>query len=92
MRLLLDTHTLLWFPAGDPKLSATANAAIEDPANERWLSPISLLEIALQRFSPDSRCGNASCRRRARGLRPLPTISDLGLLMPPSCSCAEPAS
>ena len=49
MRLLLDTHTLLWFQADDPQLSPHAKAAIEDPANERWLSPISLLEIALQK-------------------------------------------
>jgi PIN domain nuclease of toxin-antitoxin system len=48
MRLLLDAHTLLWFLADDPQLSAPAKAAIEDPANERWLSPISLLEIALK--------------------------------------------
>lgn len=48
MKLLLDTHALLWFLANDPKLSATAKTAIEDPANERWLSPISLLEIALK--------------------------------------------
>lgn len=48
MTLLLDAHTLLWFLADDPKLSATAKAAIEDPVNERWLSPISLLEIALK--------------------------------------------
>jgi PIN domain nuclease of toxin-antitoxin system len=48
MRLLLDTHTLLWFQADDPQLSPLAKAAIEDPANERWLSPISLLEISLK--------------------------------------------
>ena len=48
MKLLLDTHALLWFLADDPRLSATAKTAIEDPANERWLSPISLLEIALK--------------------------------------------
>jgi PIN domain nuclease of toxin-antitoxin system len=48
MRLLLDTHTLLWFQADDPKLSPNAKSAIEDPANERWLSPVSLLEIALK--------------------------------------------
>src|SRR5947209_2513658 len=48
MRLLLDTHTLLWCLANNPRLSATAKATIEDPANERWLSPISLLEIALK--------------------------------------------
>jgi PIN domain nuclease of toxin-antitoxin system len=39
MKLLLDTHPLLWFLADDPKLSATAKATIMDPANERMLSP-----------------------------------------------------
>jgi PIN domain nuclease of toxin-antitoxin system len=48
MILLLDTHALLWFLADNPKLSPSAKAAIEDPANERWPSPISLLEIALK--------------------------------------------
>jgi PIN domain nuclease of toxin-antitoxin system len=48
MTLLLDTHTLLWFLAGSPNLSAAALAAINDPANQRWLSPISLLEIAIK--------------------------------------------
>ena len=48
MRLLLDTHTLLWFLANDARLSRTAKTAIEDTANERWLSPISLLEIAIK--------------------------------------------
>ncbi len=48
MRLLLDTHVLLWFIANDPKLSATARLAILDPTNTRWLSPISLLEIAIK--------------------------------------------
>lgn len=48
MRLLLDTHTLLWFLADDSRLSVKAKAAIEDTTNERWLSPISLLEIALK--------------------------------------------
>jgi PIN domain nuclease of toxin-antitoxin system len=48
MRLLLDTHTLLWFFDDNPKLSTAAKAALLDPANERWLSPISLLEIAIK--------------------------------------------
>ena len=48
MRLLLDTHVLLWFLANDPKLSADARLAILDPGNTRWLSPISLLEIAIK--------------------------------------------
>lgn len=48
MRLLLDTHTLLLFLANDARLSRTAKTAIEDTANERWLSPITLLEIAIK--------------------------------------------
>ncbi len=48
MRLLLDTHAMLWFLANDPRLSAAAESAILNPANERWLSPISLLEIAIK--------------------------------------------
>jgi PIN domain nuclease of toxin-antitoxin system len=48
VRLLLDTHTLLWFLANDVRLSGTAKTVIEDAANERWLSPISLLEIAIK--------------------------------------------
>lgn len=47
-RLLLDTCTLLWFLMNDPRLTAPAKVAIEDPINERRLSPISLLEIALK--------------------------------------------
>jgi PIN domain nuclease of toxin-antitoxin system len=48
MKLILDTHALLWFLTADPKLSTAAKNAIEDPANMRFLSPISLLEIALK--------------------------------------------
>ena len=48
MRLLLDTHGLLWFLANDAHLSRTAKTAIEDLTNERWLSPISPLEIAIK--------------------------------------------
>ncbi|HEV3259126.1 MAG TPA: type II toxin-antitoxin system VapC family toxin [Gemmataceae bacterium] len=48
MKLLLDTHALLWFLAGSGQLSGAALTAINDPANERWLSPISLLEIAIK--------------------------------------------
>ncbi len=48
MKLLLDSHALLWFLADDPRLSAVAKKTIEDPANERWLSGISLLEIAIK--------------------------------------------
>lgn len=48
MNLLLDTHTFLWFIAGDTSLSGTARSAIEDENNNRYLSAASLWEIAIK--------------------------------------------
>jgi PIN domain nuclease of toxin-antitoxin system len=48
MRLLLDTHTFLWFILGDPKTSAPAKALIEDENNEKLLSVASPWEIAIK--------------------------------------------
>ena len=46
MRLLLDTHALIWWLAGDPSLSADAKAAMIDPENEVFVSAASAWEIA----------------------------------------------
>ena len=48
MRLLLDTHALLWFLRDDPMLSAPAKAATEDPANQKLVSIASCWEIAIK--------------------------------------------
>ena len=48
MRLLLDTHTFLWFVAGDPQLSETCRTLIEDLDNERLLSLASVWEMAIK--------------------------------------------
>lgn len=48
MRLLLDTHTFLWFLADDPQLSPAARRLIEDGTNEILLSMASLWEIAIK--------------------------------------------
>lgn len=49
MKLLLDTHLLLW-SAGEPgRLTLAARRLIEDPANEPWFSAVSLWEIAIKR-------------------------------------------
>ena len=48
MKLLLDTHALLWFLADDPRLSASARTTMEDPANPRLLFPVSLQESAIK--------------------------------------------
>ena len=44
MRLLLDTHAVLWWFLGDPALSMTAREAIEDAA-EVWVSAVSAMEV-----------------------------------------------
>jgi PIN domain nuclease of toxin-antitoxin system len=48
MRLLLDTHTLLWLALGDPRLSARALELIHDPASVKLVSPASYWEIAIK--------------------------------------------
>lgn len=48
MRLLLDTHTFLWFAAGDPSLSASARRRIEDVRNDKFLSLASVWEMAIK--------------------------------------------
>jgi PIN domain nuclease of toxin-antitoxin system len=46
MRLLLDTHALLWWFTDDGRLSATAREAIADEKNEVFVSAVSAWEIA----------------------------------------------
>ena len=48
MRLLLDTHTLLWLLSGAPELSIGAREVIFDARNEKWLSIVSLWEITIK--------------------------------------------
>ena len=46
MRLLLDTHTLLWWWTDSPELSTRVRELIEDEANEVLVSAASAGEIA----------------------------------------------
>lgn len=48
MRLLLDTHTLLWFAGGDTALSLETRAAIANPQNDVLVSVVSLWEAAIK--------------------------------------------
>lgn len=48
MRLLLDTHILLWMLAGSDRLGARATALITDPANSVIASTISIWEVAVK--------------------------------------------
>lgn len=48
MRLLLDTHTLIWALSEPGRLSPAARALIEDSANEVFTSAASAWEIAIK--------------------------------------------
>lgn len=48
MRLLLDTHVLLWFLAGDERLTLPARRAVMDPAHDVACSMASLWEIGIK--------------------------------------------
>ncbi len=48
MRLLLDTHLLLWAAGPVERLSARARHLIDDPDNELFFSAASLWEIAIK--------------------------------------------
>ena len=48
MRLLLDTHAFLWYVLDDEKLGGAARGAINDSANDVFVSPASYWEIAIK--------------------------------------------
>ena len=48
MRLLLDTHILLWALAGDRRLNVRTRDWIEDSANDVLFSAASIWEIAIK--------------------------------------------
>ena len=49
MKLLLDTHLLLWAASEPKRISKSARVLIEDPENEVTFSAASLWEITIKR-------------------------------------------
>ena len=47
MKLLLDTHVILWSTAEPEKLPSKIAEELERESNELWFSPISVWEILL---------------------------------------------
>jgi PIN domain nuclease of toxin-antitoxin system len=52
VKLLLDTHALIWFVTDNSSMGAKAREAIIDPANEIFVSIVSFWEMAIK-----LRCG-----------------------------------
>ena len=86
--LLLDTHVLLWANESPERLSSDAVTALENPANDLLVSPVSVAEIEIKRqlgkLSMNHSCAElvehlASgwldlTAAHAAGLRVLPTL------------------
>ena len=49
MKLLLDTHTLLWWLDDNPKLTAEAREAISKAENEVYVSAVTAWEIVIKK-------------------------------------------
>jgi PIN domain nuclease of toxin-antitoxin system len=49
VKLLLDTHAVVWYLAADPRLSADARNAMRAPSNQTLLSAVVVWEIAIKR-------------------------------------------
>ena len=74
MRLLLDTHILLWWLNDDPLLPSTARTYIADPENEVFVSSLSVWEIAVksQLGKLDAEAGVISAAIAQSRFMPLP--------------------
>ena len=49
MKLLLDSHILIWWPVGSPRLGARAKALIADPDNQLFMSAANWWELGIKR-------------------------------------------
>ena len=48
MRLLLDTHIVVWWGDASPRLAPSIHAAVTDPANEIFVSTVFWWELAIK--------------------------------------------
>ncbi|ENZ81904.1 MULTISPECIES: type II toxin-antitoxin system VapC family toxin [Caulobacter] len=77
MRLLLDTHALLWFLEGSDKLRRAARQVIEDEANTVFVSAVSAMEVTTKvrlgkLASAEALALNFEVEILVRGFLPLP--------------------
>lgn len=71
--LILDTHVLVWWQSGNPKLANAVRDVIADPDNRVFVSAASAWEIAVKTAkgrAPDG-IGSAVHAIRANGFEPL---------------------
>lgn len=73
MRLLLDSHVVLWWAADDPQLSTEVRDEINAPANLVFLSAATVWELAIKHAAGRLEIpADLVSRALENGLRPLP--------------------
>ena len=76
MKLLLDTHAFIWWDSDPARLSATALAALRDPANDVWFSVASIWEMVVKaglgKLTLRLPLADIVRQQQANGLRVLP--------------------
>jgi PIN domain nuclease of toxin-antitoxin system len=87
VRLLLDTHTFLWWCGDDPRLGDVERQAIRDGANEAYLSAASVWEMAIKQALGRLQVPEPVSAAAARlGFEPLPIAfahAEATALLPP---------
>ncbi len=85
MRILLDTHLLLWALAEPDKLPAAVRARIEDPESEILFSAASIWEIAIKgslgRLPPAARPDLVVKAAESSGFTELPVRAEAAALV-----------
>lgn len=78
MKLLLDSHILLWWSAGDPRLSARAEKLLTAADNELFVSSASWWELAIKHVLGRLRLDMALERRtlEQKGVQFIPVTLD----------------
>jgi len=83
VKLLADSHILLWAAASPGKLSASAHALLSDPENELYFSAANIWEIAIKNAlgRADFQINAASLQQGLleNGYRELPVLSAHGV-------------
>jgi PIN domain nuclease of toxin-antitoxin system len=81
LKLLLDSHILLWWSAGDPRLSARAEKLLTATDNEIFVSAASWWELAIKQVLGRLRLDMADTRRllEQKGVQPISVTPDHAL-------------
>jgi PIN domain nuclease of toxin-antitoxin system len=77
MKLLLDTHALLWWDSNDARLPGALHSAIASPQNQVYVSAVSVWEIAIKRASGKLIFGHSVAKAiEEDGFLPLSTTAE----------------